>query len=591
MIYKSVSRDQMQLLVKQHVGDCLERIMADQMTAPTMNHQLSNITHARLFTLIAEDPTCWSKDGFAKQLDRVAITTRDRANLAELAAWYRQRGGPISPGYMRSALQAAGIEATETNLRTCLPALAFAKSQACLEVNRLTYAADYTLGWDVPAPLSGLADGSGSAPLPDISARPAEAPPVGGPSGARPDSIALADDRFLDAKLSEVANAVATANVAKGSWSEAIAGDVKRAFSFLVAANGDMMFSQLRQYHLAAATALFPQLDPKYRYMEEFRRDGIRGAAAAGAVRIANKDNVGLGLAPPTVNKHLTWMSATIDEAITLGYSPVDLKFKGLRHKGKSLNKKKANDKRPRWTKEDFKKLLTGPVFSGCADLFRRFEPGSNVYHDGSYFGLLLLINTAGRSSEGNGVATRDIVLNVDIPYIIIRENEIRGLKTIVSERRLPILPRLLELGFDDYIRHLRAIGQTAVFPEFVHPTMPPSKCFYKTFFSKQRDLHFPEGSSAKTAGKDADVVSVRKFVADILVENRVDAELRVYIAGHEAGAMTQKVYEGDPPLDILLESILCLEELFAHLEKCPLNPRPNGHMRYGSPLGRPAKG
>jgi integrase len=588
MLYKSVSPDQMQLLVKQHVKDCLDRFMADQMSAPTMDHQLSNITHARLFALIAEDPARWADGSFAQQLDHVPLTATDRANLAELAAWYRQRNGPISPGYMRSALLAAGIEPTETNVRKCLPALAFAKSQACLEANRSTYAADYSLSWDVPAPLADLADGHLSRPLPD--SRLADMPPSKAGEGEHSENMTQTDDRFLDAKLSEVADAVADANVAKGTWTSAIKGDVKRAFSFLIAANGDIMFSQLRQHHLAAATALFPRLDPKYRYMEEFRQDGIRGAAAAGAALIAIGVKTGLGLAPQTVNKHLTWMSAGIDEAITRGYSPVDLKFKGLRHKGKSLNKKKANDKRPRWTKTDFITLLTGPVFSGCAGLFRRFESGLYVYHDGAYFGLLLLINTAGRSSEGNGIAVRDVVLDADIPYIIIRENEIRGLKTIVSERRLPILPKLLELGFGDYIRHLQAIGQTAVFPEFVHPTMPPSKCFYKKFFSEQRALHFPQGSSAKINGKDADVVSIRKFVVDILVENLIDAELRVYIAGHEPGAMTQKVYENDPPLSILAEAMSCLEGLFAHLELTPLNPRPIEHMRYGSPRGRRKK-
>ena len=133
-------------------------------------------------------------------------------------------------------------------------------------------------------------------------------------------------------------------------------------------------------------------------------------------------------------------------------------------YKGNNLNKKKANDKRPRWTKVDFEKLLTGPVFTGCASLFERFELGPYVHHDGAYFGLLLLINTAGTSSEGNGIALRDVVLDGNIPYIIIRENEIRGLETIVSERRLPILPKLLELGFDDYIRRLQAIGQTPLY-------------------------------------------------------------------------------------------------------------------------------
>lgn len=587
MLYKSVSREQLQLLVKQHVSDCLDRFMADQMSAPTMNHQLSNITHARLFALIAQNPARWAEGDFADQLDHLPLTAADRANLAELSAWYRERNGPISPGYMRSALQAAGIEPTETNLRKCLPAIAFARSQACLETNRSTYDADHALGWDLPAPLAGLAD---AQMPPQIDATAANLTLSEGPGGPQPETSTPIDDRFLDAPLSRVAEVVGEANVAKGTWSNAIADDVKRAFAFLIAANGDIMFSQLRQHHLAAATALFPQLEPKYRYMKEFRRDGIRGAAAVGAARIAKDDKVGLGLAPQTVNKHLTWMSAAIEEAATLGYSPIELKFKGLRHKGKSLNKTKANNKRPRWTKSDFRKLLTGPVFSGCAGLFRRFESGPHVYHDGAYFGLLLLINTAGRSSEGNGIAVRDIVLDADIPYIVIRENEIRGLKTIVSERRLPILPKLLELGFGNYVRYLQEIGQTAVFPEYVHPTMPPSKCFYKKFFDEQRALHFPQGSSAKTGGKDADVVSIRKFVVDILVENRIDAELRIYIAGHEPGAMTQKSYENDPPLGILAEAMFCLEGLFAHLEPTPLNPRPIEHMQYGSPRGRPRK-
>lgn len=272
MLYKSVSQDQLQQLVKQHVKDCLERIMGDQMSAPTMNHQLSNIAHARLFALIAEDPACWGNGGFAKQLNQIPITTVDRANLAELAAWYRQQSGPISPGYMRSALAAAGIEPTATKLRKCLSAVAFAKSRACLEANRLTFAADHSLGWELPAPLSGLANGSLPSSLPDTSAQPAGAQPAKEVDEAHSERMTKTDDRFLDATLSKVAEAVGKANVAKGTWSDAIAGDVKRAFAFLVAANGDIMFSQLRQHHLAAATALFPQLPPKYRYMESSGR-------------------------------------------------------------------------------------------------------------------------------------------------------------------------------------------------------------------------------------------------------------------------------------------------------------------------------
>lgn len=85
---------------------------------------------------------------------------------------------------MRSAFSAAGIEPTETNLRQCLPALAFAKSQACLEANRLTYAADNYLCRDLSAPLAGLADDNQSRPRPDKSARTVGVPASKEPGGA-----------------------------------------------------------------------------------------------------------------------------------------------------------------------------------------------------------------------------------------------------------------------------------------------------------------------------------------------------------------------------------------------------------------------
>ena len=129
---------------------------------------------------------------------------------------------------MMSVLSAAGIEPTKTNLRQCLPALAFAKSQTCLEANRLTYAADNYLGWDLSAPLAGLADDNQSRPRPDKSARTVEVPASKELGGAHSERMAAADDRFLDAKLGDVANAVAVANVARETWSVAIAGDVQR---------------------------------------------------------------------------------------------------------------------------------------------------------------------------------------------------------------------------------------------------------------------------------------------------------------------------------------------------------------------------
>jgi hypothetical protein len=588
MLYKSVSPDQLSQLVRQHSAQCLARYIGDQLSAPSDDHQMSNLAHARLFALIAENPAQWADGTTAQMLDTKPLTAPDRQMVEKLIETYRSTGGPINPNYVRTALTEAGIEPTLTNMRKCLPAIAIAKSQACLTANKETYAAGDSVGWELPPPMVKLMADASAPPAINIETSAARPPatvpqqPTSGPFES--------DDRYIDAPLSEVLKAVQEHQFRKKAWSEDVVGDAGRAWAFVIAAAGDIPFSKLRQHHIAAVDALFPVMDPQYRYLAAFHKGGIRGVADQGIALLAEKKGDHLGLAPGTVNKHLTWIGHVIKIAAELGYRPAEVSCTGARRKGKLLNTSKANDKRPRWRDDEFIKFMSGPIYEGCAGLFDRFTPGPHVFHDGIYFGAPVIVNLAGRSSEGNGLEIVDVVLDAPIPHFVIRENDVRGLKTKASERRLPILPKLKTLHFDDLVRHNAGLGISAVFPEFVHPTMSPAKCFYKAMLEKQMPLVFPQGTSSKRGKKDVDMVSVRKLAADVLVRNNVHPELRAYILGHEQEVTTHKIYEDDPPLEILLDAMMCLESLMDHLEPRPFNPRPIEWLRYGAPRGRPKK-
>jgi integrase len=422
--------------------------------------------------------------------------------------------------------------------------------------------------------------------LPGRTAGPAA--PDDSAAGAELDRKHPPESRYLDAPISNVVEGVIAKRIKEKTWTEERGDDVRTSMSFFITANGDLRYSSICQHHVAKAAGLFTKLPTGYGRMPAYVKHGL-AAALHEVEELARRGKAPpLGLSAPTINKHLTWISKVFSEAELIGYPPLGLSFNGFRRKGRQLNACKKNQKRPPWTVHEFKRLLSGPIYEGCAGLFQRLRPGDSIFHDGMYFGLLLLINTAGRSAEGNGIALADIVLDAEIPYFHIRENDLRGLKTMASERKLPILPALLNLGFADYVEALRAAGHVALFPEFVHPTMSFSKVFNKNVFTPLRKYHFPAGTSQLRGRKDVDVVSIRAMIATYLQEHVGDPTLRIYILGHEQHAMTQKIYEDDPTLRRLKREMLCLENLFAHIKPSALNLRPSEWQKFGSLRGRP---
>jgi hypothetical protein len=194
------------------------------------------------------------------------------------------------------------------------------------------------------------------------------------------------------------------------------------------------------------------------------------------------------GLSGVTCNKHFTWFNAIVVGAAVHGYKQLSLNYGGLRQTRKQLKRsdlRKPHERRPNWDEPTYIKLTSGPVHAGCIGINDRFRPGNEVIHDGAYFGPLLGLNLSARPSEEAGLAVADVYDEAPIPYIHVRHNSLRRLKNNESERMVPVHPKLIELGFLEYVRSIRANGHKALFPEWKHPEnkMDFAKIMFKGFF------------------------------------------------------------------------------------------------------------
>ena len=236
-------------------------------------------------------------------------------------------------------------------------------------------------------------------------------------------------------------------------------------------------------------------------------------------------------------------------------------------------------------------------MWQGCAGLWRRFEPGEVVIHDGSYWVLPLLICTLARSDEIAGLSVADVVLDCEVPYLEIRETNLRRIKTTSSTRKVPIAKKILELGFGDYVKEMRSAGHWALFPEFKHETMDFDKCFYKDLFEPLRKFVFPAGTTRKRGRKDVDVQSIRTLGFNVLRAKEsetgrtvFDKEHRKALGGHEPDDTEGLHYDEDFEPDELVELVEVLAGILPDIPRRPLTLRPFEYQKFGKPRGRPKK-
>ena len=161
------------------------------------------------------------------------------------------------------------------------------------------------------------------------------------------------------------------------------------------------------------------------------------------------------GLAPGTIKRRLGAIRAMVNRAF------LDTDYEGRnpfeKHKIKNGGGN-VDDRLP------FNKAMLDKIDSHIATNKRLGHETKNI--------IRLMKGTGGGPAEIGGLALADVMPNADIPYLWIRANSVRGLKTEVRDRRIPLIGEVLDAAKDAVKRATARVGeanadQTAVFGSF----------------------------------------------------------------------------------------------------------------------------
>ena len=145
-----------------------------------------------------------------------------------------------------------------------------------------------------------------------------------------------------------------------------------------------------------------------------------------------------------------------------------------------------------RFSEEALKALFTSPQWTGHFSKGRRSRPGDTLVRDGKFWIPLVALYGGMRLGEIVQLLASDVREENGVPYIDINKGEgTKSLKTTSAVRQVPVHPRLVEVGFLEYVEARRKVEPTGrLFPDVTLATGgQPSKAFSKWFSRYLRDI------------------------------------------------------------------------------------------------------
>ena len=302
---------------------------------------------------------------------------------------------------------------------------------------------------------------------------------------------------------------------------------------------------QLRQSHFAALVDVFHGVAKSYGKSPE---DGIRSCAELLNIG-KTKDDSERGLAPETINRHLSHLQAWLDHAEGQG---VELDRRIKLSLIRPQLRGRARSKRGFFDVDHLSAIFALPCFTGCRGWENQkayLEPGPHVFHRALYFVPMLLFYTLARREEICGLLIDDVLVVNTISgvedYINIRWNDQRRVKNEPSARTIPLHPELIRLGFVEYVEAIRQLGYELVFPDLKSPTSrsPLGDRFYDEFMPVIRQ------AVPKAADQKQVIHSFRRTGGNELKKEGVDSERRGDILGHKGVTIAEEIYSEDASL------------------------------------------
>jgi integrase len=228
------------------------------------------------------------------------------------------------------------------------------------------------------------------------------------------------------------------------------------------------------------------------------------------------------GMSVLTVNGYLTWSSTFFDWAERNGY--VDRNpFKKLFLR----NRKRARDARAAYTPEDLQRIFSTPQYRN-----------HNFKHAHYYWLPLLGLFSGARINELCQLDLKDIRHEDDVLVLDINESgPEKRVKTRAARRLVPVHPKLVQIGFLQYVETLRNKGETKLFPELKPMRDGAGQAASKWFARYRRPL----GLYKRTPKKDFH--SFRTTFINLLKQKGHAEGVVAAIVGHAQEGLTFGTY------------------------------------------------
>ena len=329
------------------------------------------------------------------------------------------------------------------------------------------------------------------------------------------------------AKLAKIAKKYQCEKIAEGSWTEKTSAEYEALYELLIQIVGNVEISTVNHKTAREFKDRLLGLPPNMG----------KGQFAGKTVKQILAMNYKERMAVHTVNGKIQRISSLFLWAVRHGYTAMN-PFDGLKLK----ENRRAQDQREKFSDEDLQAIFN----------LNRFNQ-KNLRKPFMYWVPLLALFTGCRVKELAQLRTQDVANNV----VSISEDAGR-LKTLAGTRTIPIHPKIVELGFLQYVNQVKAAGHERLFPEAWDTQNGPGDKVSRWFAVYRKNLGI--GKTKKGDSKESKCFhSFRHCFADGLKQAGVDPLKISQLMGHADSSVTTGRYGKDFSTEALYEAICML--------------------------------
>jgi integrase len=317
------------------------------------------------------------------------------------------------------------------------------------------------------------------------------------------------------------------------NWGHKTELENRHIFKLALSIIGDRDVQSLTRSDFLRYRDILVQLTPNFEKKKEYQ-----GKSPEEIIKIT-KDKGLKSLSTKTINKNVLGMSTLMSWCVRQ-----DLVDKNYASELGIKDKTKPSERRKPFDDEDLQKLFASPVYTSSIP--------ANAPE--KFFVPLVALFSGARLNEICSLYVKDIRTVDGVPCIDINDDtDDKQVKTDSSPRLVPIHPKLIEVGFMDYVESLRQREEARLWPNLNYTKGNGYGGAFGKWFGRYCKEHVTQDTKKVFH-------SFRHTVANCLKQTGVDYKRIEAILGHKDESMSTGYYAEAYETKVLLEALKHLD-------------------------------